>query len=403
MQKFVILGGGTAGWLTALYANKFFPYCEVVVVASSNIGILGAGEGTTPHFVDLMSKLDIPVEGIFANADATRKMGIVFTDWRGDGDKYTHPFWDNKFALHFNAHKLANHLQSIAIERGVKYIDDEMSEVISTDSGDIKELKLQSGSVVDGNFFFDCSGFHRLLIGKHFGSQWNSYAEHLPCKRAIPFFVAHDNTNLPEYTEAIALKSGWMWKIPVKDRYGCGYVFDSDFITDEQAVQELEEYLGHKIEPPRIFNFSAGAYDRTWIKNCIAIGLSAGFTEPLEATSIWIAIVSLYEVSNKFAGITNRDETVVDSYNSVVTTRNYDVVDFLQLHYLTTRKDSPFWNTFTEKNKITPIVRGVLEIDAKTELEMYHLEYLQATLTPLKRKSLTWDISSWNTILRGIK
>lgn len=403
MKKFIILGGGTAGWLTALYVKKFIPYSEVVVVASSNIGILGAGEGTTPHFTEFMRLLEVPIEGIFEHADGTKKLDITFTNWTGEGSKYSNPFWEGKYALHFNANKLANYLQSIAIERGITHIDDEMISIVSHENGNIKELTMKSGQPIEGEFFFDCSGFHRLLIGKHFGSEWESYADRLPCKRAIPFFVPHDNKDLPEHTEAIALSSGWMWKIPVKDRYGCGYVFDSDFITDEQAVQELEEHLGFKIEPPRIFNFSAGAYKRTWIKNCVAIGLSAGFTEPLEATSIWIAIMSLREVGNKIQGIITGDERIHEQYNTEVSSRNSDTVDFLQLHYMTNRNDSPFWKTFRQKNTVTPVVQAFLEIASKTKLEQYHMDYILGTVPKVKHVIPTWGLDSWENILKGIK
>lgn len=400
MNKFVIVGGGTAGWLTALFVNKFVPYSDVTVIASSKIGILGAGEGTTPHFIDLLKDLDIPISDIFEHAQGTKKTGIRFTNWNGDGKHYDHPFWDNKYALHFNARSLAKYFEKIAIERGVRLIDDEVNGFNTNEKGYVTSIKI-TDSEVPCNFVFDCSGFKRLIIGGLYGEKWNAYSDSLPCKRAMPFFVDHDG-DIPEYTEAIAMKYGWVWRIPVQGRYGCGYVFDSDYITDEQAKQEVEEYFGHEINPPTIFTFSAGSYNETWIKNCIAIGLSSAFTEPLEATSIWIQISSLRCFADHMPQFSRGNEFYIKDYNKAVQDMNVDIKNFLHMHYLTKRTDSPFWTEFRQKNKTPEFVNQVKSIVKKQPLTNYDLDYLYK-LNDNKHGISTYYSNSWNAIVDGIK
>jgi tryptophan halogenase len=337
-MNYVIVGGGSAGWLTALYLNKYFPNEKVVVIASSEIGILGAGEGTTPAFMEYLSEVGISELELVENCKASLKTGIKFTNWNGDDEHYYHNFWDDKYALHFDASLLAKYLQDVATNRCIKLIDDEVIKVL-LDDGNITTLVTPSGPVT-GDFFFDCSGFKRLLIGEIYKSEWEEYD--MPCKRAIPFFLPNDNTNLPDYTESVAMKYGWIWKIPVQGRYGCGYVFDSTMTTDENAAQEIRDYLGHDFKSPRTFNFSAGAYKQVWINNCMAVGLSSGFIEPLEATSIWIQILALRLF------VQNRDNPV--KVNNDVKELNEDILSFLYFHYLSQRTDTEFWKDFQTNN-----------------------------------------------------
>lgn len=396
MNKFVIIGGGTAGWVTALTIKRYIPYCDVTVIASSEIGILGAGEGVTPHFNELMNDLNIPMQDIFDNAKATVKKGIKFTNWNGKGDSYYHPFWDDKSAVHFDASKLAQFLQSIAISRGVKHIDDIVTKINSKSNGDIESFDLHSGQNVPSNFVFDCSGLHRLIIGKHFDSKWNDYSNNLPCNRALPFFIQHDDTNLPEYTESICMKHGWVWKIPVQGRYGCGYVFDKRYITDEQAIAEVKEVFGDVVVP-RAFDFKAGAYDTPWINNCIAIGLSSGFTEPLEATSIWIQILSLRHYLLQEPYFIRGNRNVIDSYNEFVRSINTYMKDFIHAHYLTNRSDSEFWKEFKWKQSTPQYVTVVKHM--KGDVDDIYLQYINKVF------GMKYDSpivpASWNAILAG--
>ena len=350
MFKYVIVGGGTAGWLTALFVKEKFPYSDVTVIASSEIGILGAGEGTTPPFINFLAKIKINPDEIISNCLGTVKTGIKFTNWCGDTKHYYHNFLSDTrqgdSALHFDANLLAKYLQTVGIERGIKLVDDEVTDVCTDSNNNITGLMLKDKTSIDLDFVFDCSGFRRLIIGKHYNAKWASYKKILPVDRAMPFFLQNDNTNLPVYTEAIALRHGWMWKIPVQGRYGCGYVFDSGRATDSEIKEEIEEHLGHEIVSPRMFSFDAGCFEDTWINNCVAIGLSSGFSEPLEATSIWVQITSLTFLLKNINGIISIDAGAKRRYNDAVKTMNSEIAKFLHFHYLTNRQDSDFWRSF---------------------------------------------------------
>ena len=350
MFKYVIVGGGTAGWLTALFVKEKFPYSDVTVIASSEIGILGAGEGTSPPFINFLAKIKINPDEIISNCLGTVKTSIKFTNWCGDTKHYYHNFLSDTrqgdSALHFDANLLAKYLQTVGIERGIKLVDNEVTDVCANSNNNITSLILKDKTSIDLDFVFDCSGFRRLIIGKHYNAKWASYKKILPVDRAMPFFLQNDNTNLPVYTEAIALRHGWMWKIPVQGRYGCGYVFDSSRATDSEIKEEIEEYLGHEIISPRMFSFDAGCFEDTWINNCVAIGLSSGFSEPLEATSIWVQITSLTFLLKNINGIISIDTGAKRRYNDAVKTMNSEIAKFLHFHYLTNRRDSDFWRSF---------------------------------------------------------
>ena len=267
MKKIIVLGGGSAGWITSLLVREFYPEFDITVVESKEIGILGAGEGTVPHFVHMLDFLRIPVSAVVHDCNATIKIGIKFSNWNGDGTSYFHDFiardeleeWifddeyrHNKltsyligkgvhldsvnfysklsdewkvpfvlddpkqtdlskypdsisavhplgnFALHFDAHLLANFLGDIAqTHRNIKHIDGKYINSLTDEQGFITGIQLESGQQVDCDFIFDCSGFARLLIDKHFKQKWIDYKQHLPLDKAIPFFLPHDGTNFP--------------------------------------------------------------------------------------------------------------------------------------------------------------------------------------------------------------
>jgi len=385
--KFVIVGGGTAGWLTALYVKKNWPHSSVTVIASAEIGILGAGEGTVPSFIDFLEEVNIPVADVIENAKGTIKKGILFTNWQGNGDQYTHSFnvlGPDKYALHFDASLLAKYFETIAVARDIKLIDGEVVNIHATNNNTITSIDLKSLPSVSADFVFDCSGFRRLIIGEFYKSPWQSYSDTMPVKRAIPFFLPNNNTNLPDYTESIAMQAGWIWKIPVQGRYGCGYVFDSNQITDEEAKTEIREYLGHDFVSPKIFNFEAGAYKFPWIGNCLAVGLSAGFIEPLEATSIHMQLITLKLFKRTFG-------SVIGSYklNSDLNELNSDVVSFLYLHYLTKRNDTEFWAKFTQ-NKMPEKINKLLSTN---DISKFYSSY----------NFNVWPLESWQTICNGIR
>lgn len=414
--NFCVVGGGTAGWLTALFLNRYYPKSNITVIESSDIGILGAGEGTTPHFVDFLQELNIDLNYIFKNASATLKNGIKFTNYNGDGKSYFHGFKDNtdldytdfstvnncnypllalekisvgqnidgvdfssiiseanlskydndlnklgEFALHFNANYLAKALKKLGLERGVKIIDDVVNEIKTNEDGYINKL-IMSNHSLNCDFVFDCTGFKRLIIGDFYKSEWKSYKDSLPVNRAIPFFIPiKEDEEIPPYTEAIAMKYGWMWKIPTQERYGCGYVYDKNMISDEEAKKEVDEYIGYEVDSPRQFNFSAGTYKDIWIKNCIAVGLSSGFIEPKEATSIWVTIQQLHNFLQHTDGVTYKNQDSINEYNNKNMQTTDEILEFVYLHYITNRTDTDFWKKFTKNNSMPEAVEKYLK------------------------------------------
>jgi hypothetical protein len=172
------------------------------------------------------------------------------------------------------------------------------------------------------------------------------------------------------------MKYGWMWKIPVQGRYGCGYVWDSDYADEDEIKNEIEEMLGHKINVPRMFQFEAGCFENTWVKNCVAIGLSSGFIEPLEATSIWQQVISLKLLNKYSKGIFLRHKKSIESYNSKVNSLNSYVLNFVYFHYLTQRTDTEFWRNFKSKNKPTDTVLKLIEIEKTQGLSHQNINQL---------------------------
>lgn len=415
----VIVGGGTAGWLTALMVRSYYPQLEIKLIESEEIGILGAGEGTTPHFIDGMKHLNIPYSDLVKHCKATIKHGINFVNWNGDGKSYVHDFsseppldeyktkllykfvYENRkvnelsfnkklidrnlagfsfknnpmvlledpfrslnnhtyWATHFDARSLAKYFRNKAEERNVQRIEGKLKQIINDEEGNVKQIILESGEKIDVAFIFDCTGFSRLIIGKHYETEWVSYSKHLPLNTALPFFIEHDG-NFSAKTDAIAMKYGWIWKIPVEGRYGCGYVFDSDYINEDEALREAEEYFGMKLQSPKTFKFSAGTFRNTLVKNCMAVGLAQSFVEPLEATSIWVSYINL----NSFLssnGIFAYKTSFAKAFNRVTFDRNEQIKEFLYLHYLTKRNDSLFWQEFRQKTVMIDSIPHRLEL-----------------------------------------
>lgn len=446
-MNIVIFGGGSAGWITALLTHSYYPNHKITLIESESIGILGAGEGTTPHFVEFLDKINIPVSDLIKNCKATIKHGINFENWNGDKKKYFHSFGSNgqikewndfliekriiekeqidtlsfakkvsdlrkvgfsykdiilgnensilnfnfycNYALHFDARLLAKYFRQIAESRGIIRVEGELKSIASDKNGNIKQIQLTNEKQVDCDFIFDCSGFARILIGKFFQTEWISYDKHLPMNTALPFFIEHDDDVSPQ-TDAIAMKYGWVWKIPVQGRYGCGYVFDSNFINEEQALKEAEEYFNCELKSPKTFKFNAGTFKQTLVKNCMAVGLAQSFVEPLEATSIWISYLNLNDFL-KYDGFSVKSESFYKKFNFICLERNGEIRDFLYLHYITNRSDSEFWRNFQNNN---PMIDSVQET----------LDWLRETKTvDVDIGKKYFSIQSWMQVADGLQ
>ncbi len=358
MKEIVIVGGGTVGWLTALYVQKYWNNVEVTLIASSKIGILGAGESSAANFPGILKELDINETDFLKATNATLKVGNNFVNWRGDDKTLIHPFMGDSsnpktpiHGFHFDAQLVAKYFKNIALERGVKYIDSEITNFNQSSNGDINSIKLIDNSNISVDFVFDCSGFSRLIIGKLFKDKWNSYRDYLKIDTAIAYFLPQKNNlkyNEQITTQSIAMKYGWMWQIQLQHRWGCGYAFDSNYTNEIDAKKEVEEYIGQEIDIVKTFNFNPGSYENAWISNCIAIGLSVAFLEPLEATSILSSIMMLRRLR-----LVNFNLNYKDNFNKFVRNINEQNMLFIRYQYMCDRNDTEFWRN--QKNVKVPL------------------------------------------------
>lgn len=474
MDKITIIGGGTSGWLTALYVRQLFPESNIVLVKSTDVGILGAGEGSVPILPGILSSLKIDENELLNEVKGTFKLGISFENWKGDGEKYIHGFdsievgmnintittknpisiglpstglpfyllnlihqnksWEDResstamcynnkspyfmfdgklkqsvgYSYHFDARLMADYLEKVGLKRGIKIVDSKIKDFVTNESGDVIQCVTEDDVKIDTDFIFDCSGFHRLIIGKLYKTEWVSYEKHLKVNSAIPFFLEQSKEEITPYTHAVAMKYGWMWKIPLQHRYGCGYIFDKNYISADDAKKEVEELLGHEITVPRVLEFSAGRYEKVWVNNCISIGLSAGFTEPIEATSIWIQIMQLTSITRDM--LLNKQEFLVKEYNDRIAHINDEILAFLYFHYVNERKDTPFWSDYLKttevpkslKDRLTAWEHRLINDSDKSSKYGYNLFSTQSWLTVqhgngvLNRDILDREISTLN-------
>jgi hypothetical protein len=416
-MKIVICGGGTAGWLAALMISRIQKSShDITVIESSKIGIVGAGEGSTGYLTDIIQNVSWDYgcneEDFFRETGATVKLGIKHKDWRTIGHTYYGPI-DGTFsgstpdimlchalmnnlpahtasqngyllsknsssyrqtetgiasekgnAYHFDAHKVGQYFKKIVTADGVKHIDAEIIDVTVTETG-IESLRLADGTIITADFYIDCTGFAKKLMTS-LGVKWKSYKNNLPVDTAMPFLLKHKPGEIVEpVTTAWAQTAGWMWQIPTVERYGCGYVFDSNFITNEQAQAEIEQVLGQDIDPIRFLKFETGRLEQVWHKNCLALGLCAAFAEPLEATSIHSTIVQLNSFIFDYLKDTAADTVNTGSqniYNRRMCDMYDDFKDFLVLHYQTQRTDSEFWRWMQTGETRTDFVNNIIEL-----------------------------------------
>ena len=398
--RVVIVGGGTSGWMAAAALAKLLPRrCTVHLVESEAIGIVGVGEATLPHIRAFNERLGIREADFMAWTRATFKLGIEFRDWGRIGDSYIHPFgtfgrgqsevdfhhyWarlmqagvavppieqfsmactmarEGRFALpttdprqitttfgyayQFDAVLFAPYLRALAEGMGAVRSEGIVVDVERDgEGGDLTAIRLADGRRIEGDLFVDCSGFRSLLLGGAMGEPFQDWSRWLPADRAVAM-PCRTETALTPYTSAIAMPAGWRWRIPLQHRTGNGYVYASGFTSDDAARDALVAAVeGEPIADPRLLRFTAGRRERSWVGNCVAIGLASGFLEPLESTSIYLvqqAITALIELfpQGRVRGV-DRDE-----FNRVIDLEYERIRDFLILHYhATERDDSEFW------------------------------------------------------------
>jgi flavin-dependent dehydrogenase len=383
-MKILVVGGGTAGLISAIILKKHLDF-QIDIVRSKKIGIVGVGEGSTEHFKEFMEFANIDQYSLIKECDATYKGGILFESFgskdfmhsvsesfNGQAGQYSYVYakqisdnsdymqpsslWQNKInswfinkitempfnQFHFNTFKLNNFLTKIAQNIGINFYDDEINDIILNQKGEIDCL-IGNKTKYDYDFYIDSTGFKRLLISK-LGGRWKSFGQYMKMNSAITFQTEETN-EYSLWTLAKAMKYGWMFRLPVQGRYGNGYIYDSNYINLDQAKQEVDIIFNKDIEIGSTFKFDPGAIDNPWIKNCVAIGLSSLFVEPLEATSIGSTIQQSFLLMHR---ISNYDNKSIDLYNKSFNDIAENIRDFIVLHYMTDRKDTKFWKDVSD-------------------------------------------------------
>ena len=403
IKTICILGGGTAGWMTAAgLSNKFKDLdIDITLVESNQIGTVGVGEATLPHIRFFNNTLGIDERDFMRATRATFKLGIEFCDWGRLGDSYIHPFGDygepiegveyhhfwlrlwhkghksrlsdhsfpilaaeaGKFrhpgeditkigsnfgyAYQFDSGLYAKFLRSYSEQHGVKRIEGKAIDVkLDAETGHVKSVTLESGQTIEAELFIDCSGFRGVLIEQALKTGYDDWSQWLPCNRAVAVQCEPRGPSLP-YTRATARKAGWQWRIPLQHRTGNGYVYWDKYISDDEAVHQLMSTLeGPAITEPKQLYFKTGKRNKLWHKNVVAIGLSGGFLEPLESTSIHLIQEGITALIELFPD-KSFEASDADEYNRRMDLGFDRVRDFLLLHYVATqRDDSEMWRYF---------------------------------------------------------
>lgn len=413
--RVVVLGGGSAGWITAclLHHQWHARGGSVTVVESSAVGIIGVGEGSTPQLKGFFDHLGIAEAEWMPACDATYKLGIRFTGWseREGFESYFHPFpspvdlhsepgfvhncllarrgfdvpahpddWflasdlaENarephaaasfpfapSYGYHFDAYKLGAFLRGWATERGVTHLDRKVAEVDVGENGDVSALVCEDGTRIEGDLFVDCSGFRSLIAQAALGVPFRSFGENLFNDRAVVMPTPHETPPKPQ-TESVAMRAGWRWSIPLTSRVGNGYVYSSAHIANEEAEAELRAALGQPEVEARFLEMKVGRVEESWRGNCLAAGLAQGFIEPLEATALHIVIATALEFAQAYeaGGFTPQHR---DAFNASIAARYEGIRDYIVAHYrLNQRTDSDYWRTNAANSHLSDGLKAMM-------------------------------------------
>lgn len=419
-KNIVIVGGGSAGWMTAsVFLNSMGRSgSKISLIESSNISTIGVGEGTTPLFKRFLNFQGIPETEFMAACNETYKLGINFPGWTNSDefetyfhpfaspghDQYDQQFFDNcdlrrrgesantdpadfffnaemaaqckapvgpppcdssktDYAYHFDTALLADFLKKRCIDRGINYVVDDVTDVVLKDSGDISHLTTASGGELSADFFVDCTGFRKLLIGKILDEEMISYEPRLFNNSAVVIRTpvsAHGEVQ--PYTESRALKCGWAWHIPIGNKISWGYVYSAKYTSQEDAETELRDLIGDDSRDVDALNIKlqVGRVREHWKNNCLAIGLSQGFIEPLEATALGLTQFSINRFVTHFAR-GQYQSGYREHFNNIVNEAFDCTIDYIQMHYkLSTRDDTPYWRDCSANQNISDTMRAVI-------------------------------------------
>lgn len=423
VTRIVILGGGTAGWITAgVIAATHKRHAEkqpihITLVESPSIPIAGVGEGTWPSMRRTLKLLGIRESDFIIRCNATFKQGAKFKHWVTGlpEDEYYHPlvlpsqfsertlaedfvnqYADTSFdklscaqghicdlalapknvshreydgllnyAYHLDATAFAEFLKehcTTALE--INYISAEIEHVKGKDNGPITALVSQEGQRIEGDLFIDCSGFKGRLIGEHYGVKYHSCEDTLFCNKAAAVHLGYfDDTILP-YTVSTGTEAGWIWDIGLPDRRGVGHVYASEFTSDDMAKKQLEDYAGRPLadEEVRLFDIAPGYRNTFWKENCVAVGLSAGFLEPLEASSLVLVEMAAKFIAQNLPKSSEVTPLIAKRFNSTFAYRWQQIIDFLKLHYVLSERKEPFWERHRDESTWPDSLRDALQL-----------------------------------------
>lgn len=422
-MRLAIVGGGSAGWMTAVYLDRTLngtngpKRVQITVIESPKIDRIGVGEATVPTILKTLQDMGISEKEFMSEADATFKQAIKFVDWNKgrDSNAYYHCFdryqtsgrdnfslrWalsgrDKPFAYtvsaqpyicdqnrapkrpsdkeyqgrlpyayHMDAEKFAEFLAKTGVERGIAHISDTVTDV-NTDPKGIRSVVLEHGGEMAFDFFIDCTGFARLLMSQLPGYGIRSFSDKLLCDRAVAIQVPHDpeHPEILSSTESTAVENGWIWNISLQSRKGYGYVYSSAHCSDEDAETRLRSFIGPRSESvaARRLSFQSGVLKKPWVGNCVAVGLSAGFVEPMESTGIYFVEYAARMFAELFP-IFGNNLLLQSRFNELIHSRYDEVLDFIVAHYvLSDRDDTAFWKEARKQEKATEKLQDLLKI-----------------------------------------
>lgn len=422
-KRLAIIGGGSAGWMAAAYLHSVLNArgqqrnVSIELVESPDIPRISVGEATVPSIRHLLSVIGIDEIEFMRATDASFKQSIKYVNWVHNNNTFYHhpftrmrvqpidfaginwlksdrsiPFMDTcstqplicewglspkvtkpgsttplSYAYHMNAQKFADYLRDISVARGVTHTRANIGEVKNAANGHIQSVELDNGHSVQADLYIDCTGFKALLMEKALNEPFESLAQYLLCDRAVTMHVPYDSHYpgmVRPYTTATAMSNGWIWDIPMANQRSVGYVHASQFISKEAAERELRAYQGPDTDnlSPRFVDFKVGHRKRHWVNNCIAIGLSGGFIEPLESTGLFLADTGAVLLAEHFPHSAQDMAVLADRYNRLMSNRYYEILDFINMHYcLTQRTDTAFWQAVQQPEHINPRLQAKLE------------------------------------------
>ncbi len=444
--RILIIGGGTAGWMAAIGFAHAWPDATITLLESDAIGIIGVGEGSTPKMRQFFRNLGISDAEWMPHCNGTYKCGIRFPGWStrpnfetyyhpffsASDDPYIHAFYRNvilrrenldahahpdiffisnylsqhsraplpentdyaaEYAYHFDARLIGDFLKQRAMARGVRHMVDMVTSVKQAETGEILGVETAKHGFVEADFFVDCSGFASILVGKALQVPFRSYKQFLFNDRAVAMPTPHaDPKVMRSETLSMALKFGWVWKIPLTNRVGNGYVYSSDHVSAEDAERELRAYLKLPDDDQteaRHLKMRIGRLERHWEKNCLAIGLSQGFLEPLEATALMVVQETIEKFIETYAlGPEHRED-----FNARINHRFDSIRDYIQMHYLlNSRTDTAYWAACRDNTTFSDSVRHIIDVwDNDGDI-----------VEEYRKGDLAYSPTSWWCILSGM-